>query len=371
MNADLRQRFNLGLALILLVAGVWALFLILPLDQLGLSSNMVQLQLKLRDMLSSLTPLMAVGALGALIGLAELTSTFEDYPREAIATQWGQYLIWLNSGTAILAFFIARFYTSPDTNIFFLILTAGLGFPAIIRTNFTFAKQFSGDGKENNLGVNFGWLYEQFQSLCKKQIDVELMTYRRKQVDRLLARYPTTQELYQTALYTIKARATYTKEEENAKLTELQQTIDPKVPPEVARMSIGLLILEIGGIAYVDLLVDVRRDNVTVTAPTRAAESTAAAASPAVAASAPAGGAPDSEAVVKKLVELPLEDLVALANSLLKATDDQAWVQKAAAPQSGISEVRQKAPIAYYLIAQVGVETILRALPNRGETPSS
>lgn len=365
MKDDLRSRFNFALTLGLLFIVVLTVLLAVPLDLMNVQPVLIQLQTRIKDALGSLTPFIAVGALGAAVGLAELTSTFEDYPREAIVTQWGQYLIWLNGGTAVLAFFIIRFYAPADTNIFLLILMVGLGFPTLIRTNFTFAKQFGGDGK-GDMGVNLGWLYEQFQTLCKKQIDVELMTFRRKQVDRLLARYPTVQELYQTALYTIKARATFTKAEEEAKLGELQQKIDPKFPIEAARTEIGLLILEVGGIAYVDLLVEARRESATPVA--AVAEASRGAAAPAAAATAPAGGAPDSESVVKKLVEMPLDDLTSFGVNLLKASEDQDWVKKAAQPQSNITEVQQKAPIAYYLVSRLGGDAILRALQNRTDS---
>src|ERR1051326_6122024 len=97
-------------------------------------------------------------------------------------------------------------------NLLLVIIGVGVGFPTLIRTKFTLAKQFGGDDKDD-LNVNIGWLYDQFQNLCKKQIDLDLMLYRLTQVDRLLERYSTVQELSQTALYTIKARATLTKEE--------------------------------------------------------------------------------------------------------------------------------------------------------------
>ncbi|MEK7442456.1 MAG: hypothetical protein AABZ78_16775 [Chloroflexota bacterium] len=366
MKDDLRNRFNFWATFSLIVIATLAVLLAMPLDLMNLNPVILQLQTRIKDGLGSLTPFIAVGALGAAVGLAELTSTFEDYPREAIMTQWGQYLIWLNGGTAVLAFFITRFYAPAETNIFLLILMVGIGFPTLIRTNFTFAKQFGGDGK-GDMGINLGWLYEQFQTLCKKQIDVELMTFRRKQVDRLLARYPTVLELYQTALYTIKARATFTKAEEETKLSELQQKIDPKFPIEAARTEIGLLILEVGGIAYVDLLVEARREAPTPVA-SAVAEASRGAAAPAAAVTAPVGGGLDSESVVKKLVEMPLDDLVSFGVSLLNASDDQDWVKKAAQPQGNITEVKQKAPIAYYLVSRLGVDAIVRALQNRNDS---
>jgi hypothetical protein len=343
-SPDLRRRFNVGLAVWVVVLGALGLFLAAPLENSNLHPGLIDLQQQAKAALVLLAPYGIVGVLGAGVGLAELTSTFGDYPREAIATRWGQYLVWLNALAAVGAFFIARAYAPPDTNTVILILTVGVGFQTLVRTKFTLAKQFGGEGG-GDLSVNIGWLYEQFQNLCKKQIDLELMTYRRTQVDRLLTHYPTVKELYQTALYTLKARATLTPEEETAKLEELQQIIDPKVPPEVARMNLGLLILELGGVAYVDLLV-------------RAREMAPAAA---------AGGAePSTASLVKRLTELPLDDLVALALEVLKSPEDEAWIKRAAAPAPGITPVRQKAPIAYYLVENAGVEAVSEALAKRG-----
>ncbi|MGH2524137.1 MAG: hypothetical protein ACRDH2_16645, partial [Anaerolineales bacterium] len=235
---DLRRRFNYGLALALLALVALGLFLAAPLDELNLHPVVVTVQAQLKAAFAQLWPFAAVAALGASVGLSELTSTFEDYPREAIATRWGQYLVWLNAVAATLAFAVARVYTPPTTNIFLLILTVGVGFPTLIRTKFTVAKEFGGRAGED-LSVNVGWLYEQFQKLCKKQIDLELMTFRRRQVDRLLLHYSSVSELYDAALYVLNARATLTKEEEAAKLEEMRQTIDPKVPPELARLNLG------------------------------------------------------------------------------------------------------------------------------------
>ena len=357
---DLRRRFNFGTTLFVFLATVLALLLLTPLDGLNLHPSVIALQHQTKEAIILLSPYFLVAIAGAAVGLAELSSTFNDYPREAIATEWGQYLIWLNAVAAALAFFVASVYAPVGTNKILMILTVGFGFPALIRTKFTLAKQFGG-GDGGDLSVNFGWLYDQFQNVCKKQIDLDLMSYRRMQVDRLLTRYSTVQELYQTALYTIKARATLAADEEKAKLEELQQTIDPKVPPEVARMNLGLLILEVGGVAFVDLLVGTREAAVPAPTPESIARGEAA----------PAASAPplpaeaSADAVVKKLVELPLADLVAFGNSLLESPTDRDWIEKAAAPTAGITELKQKAPIAYYIVSRVGAEAAARELAKK------
>jgi len=328
---DLRRRFNFGLAFGVLLLAAAALFLVTPLEGTGASPLVLTVQTQAKKGLEALSPYLFVGLLGAVVGLAELSKTFSDYPREAIAARWGQYLIWLNAVAAMFAYFVARLYTPPETSSILLILSVGFGFPALIRTKFTFAKELGGKDSADS-SVNVGWLYEQFQYLCKKQIDLELMSYRRMQVDRLLGRFATVQELYQTAVYTLKARATLTDEEETAKLDELQKAIDPKLPADLARLNLGLLILELGGVSYVDLLARSK-------------------AMPA----ATAGGAEVSvDAVVKELRARPLADLQALALEALPSPEDQARVKALCEPVPGIPEVTQRASVARYLVDRVG-----------------
>jgi hypothetical protein len=340
-SPNLRRRFNLGLALGLVGLFVLALFVLAPLEGLKLNPVILMVQERTEATLLQLGPFFFVAVLGAGVGLAELASTFSDYPRESIATRWGQYLIWLNGAAAMLAFGMARIYAPKDIDPLILVLTVGVGFPTLIRTKFTLAKQFSGQGDEE-LSVNLGWLYDQFQYLCKKQIDLELMTYRRSKVDRLLERYPTLQELYDTALYTLRARATLSKEEEEAKLAELEETFKAKVPGEVTRLNIGLMILEWGGVAFVDSLTQ----------------------APRMAGALPAtfgGGAETNvEAVVKRLSSLSLTDLTDKALANMQAPEDQAKVRGLAEPASGLPELTQKASIARYMVDRLGVEAAQR-----------
>lgn len=158
---DLRRRFTFGLTSWVALATLLGIFLASPLEQINWPP-LVALQANLKGALLLLSPYLLVGALGAGVGLAELSSTFSEYPREAIATKWGQYLMWLNAIAAVGAYFIGRAYAPAGTDPVLLILTIGVGFPALIRTKFTLAKQFGGDGKDD-LSINLGWLYDQFQ----------------------------------------------------------------------------------------------------------------------------------------------------------------------------------------------------------------
>jgi hypothetical protein len=234
--------------------GSLAAFLLLPTDTIVLPAWVPAVQAELRALLQLLLPYLGVALLGALVAVAELASTFATYPREALSTRWARILILVNVVAAGLALLIAR-VTMPETNPVLLVIGVGVGFQAIIRTRFVLARSMNGaEGSNNEVSLNLGWLYEQFQHLCRTQIDLELMNNRRTAVTQLIQYYPSIAELYDIAYYTIIARATLTDEQEAMRLQQLQTLIDPKAPEQFARSSMALAILENGGPAYVQVL---------------------------------------------------------------------------------------------------------------------
>lgn len=328
---DLRRRFNFSLAAWGLLLSLAAIFVVMPLQDMNVAPQLLALQEGIKVTGVFLIPYVAVGVLGGAVGLSEVSSTFSDYPREAIVTRWGQYVIVLNAVAAMVAYLLARIYAPVETNPVVLIAAVGVGFPALIRTKFTLAKNFSGG---EDVTLNLGWLYDQFQSLCKKQIDLELMTYRRAKVDRLLGRYSTVQELYDTALYALKARATLTVEEESNKRAELERIIGEKLPPDLTRLELGLLTLELGGVAFVDSIALARE------------------------AQGAAGGheALTADRVVKELRDLPLSELKQKALAATNSPEDKTKIMQLAEPIPGLPEVTQKASIARYMVDKLGLD---------------
>jgi len=320
--------------LIVLLLLAFAVFLAFPMETVSLQPWVPALQAQLRTVVGQGWPYVAVALLGAIVGLAEIVSTFPNYPREALRTRWAQNLVLVNAVAAPLALAVVQIY-APTTNLILTVLGVGIGFQAIIRTRFTLAKQIGGSG-ESDVSLNLGWLYEQFQNLCKTQIDLELMNGRRTAVTRLIERYPTLAELHDIAEYTVIARATLTPDEEKAKQAELDRLFDPKAPANVARTGLALMILENGGQAYVDLLLSQPAVPVKSTSP---------------------------ESVVKSLIDrYSLNDLVALALRLMTSQQEQNWVQQAAQPAPGMNEASQKAFIARFLVERIGAETALKAM---------
>lgn len=335
----------LGL-IIILVCG----FLIFPSDRIMTPDWVPAIQSELRAVLTVVSPYLGVALLSIVVAIAELASTFPTYPREALRTRWARILVLVNVGAAILALIIAR-VTMPSANPVLLVIGVGVGFQAIIRTRFVLAKAMGGpEGGENEVSLNLGWLYEQFQHLCRTQIDLELMKNRRTAVTHLLQYYPTIAELYDIAYYTIIARATLTLEEERTRVEQLQTLIDPKAPEQFARNSMALTILENGGPAYVEMLLSQAMVDQGQDAPRRASQ----------------------EELVWRLIDrYSLKGLVSLTNSLTDDARVRDWVSQAAAANQGTAEANQKASIAYFLVQQVGLDKVQQTVNGAAVRPSS
>jgi hypothetical protein len=127
-----------GLVLLLLAVLV---FLAVPLD--SDSTSWVAI---LQKKLSAGGPYGIVALLGGIVGLAEISSTFPNYPREALRTRWARLLIVVNVVAAALAFWIAQVLAPDNVNSALLVVGVGVGFQALIRTQFTLAKQLGGSG---------------------------------------------------------------------------------------------------------------------------------------------------------------------------------------------------------------------------------
>lgn len=348
---DLIPRTQLGrrAKALLLILGLlllgFVIFLIFPTNNSALPAWVPDLQMRLWTVLDFLAPYVVVALLGGIVGLAELTATFQTYPREALRTRWAWILVGVNGIAAILALMIVQ-ATMPQMNVVLQVLGVGIGFQAIIRTKFVLAKPVGQQANANGVGevsVNLGWLYDQFQNLCRTQIDLELMNNRRTAVTRLIKYYPSLAELYDIAWYTVIARATLTEEEEQKRLDHLERLIDPKAPENFAKTSMALLILENGGQAYVELLLN------------QAMEGSTPEAMPMEMAT--------PEHLVRHMVESQtLNQLLEMAHRLTDNAEILNWIGEAAEPAPETSEASQKAAICHFLINQVGFEKVQQAV---------
>ncbi|MCA9954138.1 MAG: hypothetical protein KC434_05435 [Anaerolineales bacterium] len=292
-------------------------------------------------------PYVLVGLLGATVAIAELVSTFQTYPREALRTRWAWILIGVNVLAAIIALVVVR-VTMTEMNPSLQILSVGVGFQAIIRTRFVLAKRIGDDGQEGEVALNLGWLYDQFQNLARTQIDLELMNKRRTAVTRLLEYYPSMAELYDIAWYTITSRATLTREQEEQRKSDLEKLLDPKAPENFAKSSIALMILENGGQAYVELLLTQAMQMLSPQA---------------MAVNKPLS----TDKLIWDIVEkYSLDELVALTEKVANSPKVIDYVKEAAKPDPEANTANQKATIAHFLVQQIGVEPLQKALEDKG-----
>lgn len=333
------QTSRLITAVISILLLILAILLGFPFRATNSPNFFIVLQEQLWIFLSLAGPYLFVGLLGAIVGIAELTATFQTYPREALATSWAKLLIFVNAISAILALLIVQ-AAFPNGNTFIQLLGVGVGFQAIIRTNFVLAKPMgTREGEQTGeVSINLGWLYDQFQTLCRTQIDLEWMDKRRQVVTDLTKRYDTLSELYEIAYYTVLSRATLSDDEKGYRFNRLEELIDPMAPESVAKSSLALMILETGGPQYAKLLLD----QVTIQ---ESAMSTASESSKGLTA--------------RRLVnQYSLQELVEMAKSLTDNEEILTWVENAAQPVPELSQVHNKSAIAYFLINQLGNSTV-------------
>lgn len=301
------------------------------------------LQKNVYGLTARFAPYVLVGLLGSTVAIAELVSTFQTYPREALRTRWAWILIGVNVLAAIIALVVVR-VTMTEMNPSLQILSVGVGFQAIIRTRFVLAKRIGDDGQEGEVALNLGWLYDQFQNLARTQIDLELMNKRRTAVTRLLEYYPSMAELYDIAWYTITSRATLTREQEEQRKGDLEKLLDPKAPENFAKSSIALMILENGGQAYVELLLTQAMQMLSPQA---------------MALNKPAS----TDKLIWDIVEkYSLDELVALTEKVANSPKVIDYVKEAAKPDPAANTANQKATIAHFLVQQIGVEPLQKAM---------
>ncbi len=292
-------------------------------------------------------PYVLVGLLGATVAIAELVSTFQTYPREALRARWAWILITVNVVAAIIALVVVR-VTMTEMNPSLQILSVGVGFQAIIRTRFVLAKRIGDDGQEGEVALNLGWLYDQFQNLARTQIDLELMNKRRTAVTRLLEYYPSMAELYDIAWYTITARATLTREQEEQRKADLEKLLDPKAPENFAKSSIALMILENGGQAYVELLLTQAMQMLSPEAMALNKSN-------------------NGDNLVREMVDkYSLDELVALTEKVAHSQKVVDYVKEAAKPDPAANTANQKATIAHFLVQQIGTDPLQKAVEVEG-----
>lgn len=202
-------------------------------------------------------PYLIVVVIGALVGLAEIISTFSATATMALRTVWAWVLVGLNAGAAALVLWVVKLFLPPTADPLATALAVGFGFPALIRTNFTIARRLeAAEGEGGELSINLGWIYEQFQNLARTQIDLALVSRRQKLHRSLLQRYPKIEQLVGISLALIQERALLSPAEVERMQKYVEGIRDSQtLSDQVKRVTLARFILDIGGPGYVQELV--------------------------------------------------------------------------------------------------------------------
>lgn len=192
-----------------------------------------------------------VSFLGMIVGIAEVIATFPNTPRDAFRTWWAWVLVILNMGVAAGVLAIAQFY-AEDVNPVLLAIAVGAGFPTLIRTKFTVAKQFMGG---EDLSINVGWLYDQVLGWFKTEIDIAIVNDRQKTISRLIEKIPEVDKLKEIAYIVLRERSLITPEEVKQREEYLKGIAAGTIPDAAKRVAFARFIWDTGGGDYVKNLI--------------------------------------------------------------------------------------------------------------------
>jgi hypothetical protein len=219
----------------------------------------------------------------------------------------------------------------------------------LIRTNFTYAKQLNGQASPDST-INVGWLYEQFQKLCKNEIDRELVTAQQQRVVELLARNVTVAQLNNMVQYLLQARNTLTADEKAAKQREFKNAVSQAVPEDLTKLLLGQMILEVGGVQLIDGLI-----GVSSTTPPQAAPKPTT----------PVASEPTKEDAIKQLNALPIDELKKLATEAFASNDTKKGTIDAFYKLDKLGEVEKKESMATYLVNEIGAKAAIDLIPKK------
>jgi|Deesub1362B_J571_1020462.scaffolds.fasta_scaffold00444_2 hypothetical protein len=193
-------------------------------------------------------PYIIVFILGAIVGIAEIIATFSPSPREAFRTFWAWVLAGMNAFAAIGVFAIIHFY-AKSTNQVLLAVGIGIGFPTLIRTKFTIAKQFMGG---EDLSINIGWVYDQFLGWFKSEIDIAVVNKRLKMITQLITKIPDIKKLKVIAHTILQERSILSFEEVEKYEKYINDIVNStEIPERAKQVALAKFIIHMGGKEYI------------------------------------------------------------------------------------------------------------------------
>jgi hypothetical protein len=127
-----RTKFTRGMkvfvAITLLILAALITIIVFPITETT-PAWVEPLQTNVYGFMARISPYILVGLLGATVATAELVSTFQTYPREALRTRWAWVLILVNVVAAMIALVVVR-VTMTEMNPSLQVLSVGVGFQA-------------------------------------------------------------------------------------------------------------------------------------------------------------------------------------------------------------------------------------------------
>jgi len=242
--------------------------------------------------------------IGLIWGFIEIISTFESKATSVLSQKkagaWAWGLIVFNGVMNLLAFALLM-YLTDEWNPILLSIILGFGLPILMRTRFTFIKT---PNSKNELILNIGWIYARIQKIFKTQID-NVMFISKQQL-KILERIQGRKQLYNFVYVVIQSSETLSPQEREEKL-KLAGGFYKLSNPEIARIKLSLLLIELGGAKLIENLAQIRQSEVL------------------------------SEELIEKLArELPQNALQEIVEETIAATDTD---EKKAELQSYINDV--------------------------------
>jgi len=203
-------------------------------------------------------PYIVVFMLGAIVGIAEIIATFSPSPREAFRTFWAWILVGVNALAATGVYAIVHFY-AKNINPVLLAVSVGIGFPTLIRTKFTVAKQFMGG---EDLSFNISWVYDQFLGWFKAEIDIAVVNKRLKMITKLISKISDVKRLKVIAHTILQERSILSYEEIKKYENYINGIVKSEEIPERAKqVALAKFILNMGGKEYIKTLLKGKKDN--------------------------------------------------------------------------------------------------------------
>jgi hypothetical protein len=147
-------------------------------------------------------------------------------------------------------------HLNPHLDPLVLMFLAGLGFPVVLRTNFTLIKGSVGDVQTEDIALKFSEVYDPLRDFCRDEINLAIMEKISESVTSLqqetnLSPVDLKQGLIKLARTTIAAHSLLSSDEKEAQRQEIDRLVDQfSKDPELQRLELCLLIIRNSSLEY-------------------------------------------------------------------------------------------------------------------------